>query len=73
MQMLYVLISEEFNISDICQQLTAVMQKDGISVLSLGHDGLVGIDDVFVGGFGVLAVVEEDGNVFFLKAVYIHD
>lgn len=53
------------------QSLTGIMQKDGITILRLANDSFVGVDDVIVGGFGMIAVVEEYRDVFFLESVYI--
>ena len=53
------------------QLLTGIMQKDGIAILRLANDSFVGVDDVIVGGFGMIAVVEEYRDVFFLESVYI--
>ena len=57
--------------SNWTQLLTGIMQKDGIAILRLANDSFVGVDDVIVGGFGMIAVVEEYRDVFFLESVYI--
>jgi hypothetical protein len=53
--------------------LTRIMQENGISILSLRDDGLVGINDIFVGGLGVFSVVKKHGDVFFFEAVNVHN
>ncbi len=49
------------------------MQENGITLSALLDDGFVGIDDVLISGLRVLPVIKQEGNVFFVKAVHIHD
>jgi hypothetical protein len=53
--------------------VSRIMNKDSIACLGSRDEVAVGLQDVGVGRFRVLAVVHQDGNVGFLKAMDILD
>jgi hypothetical protein len=53
--------------------VSRVMDKDSVACLGSRDEIAVGLQDVVAGRFRVLAVVLQDGNVRFLKAVDILD